>query len=119
MLTDDELIRRHQVWDERIFLVQALTPAKAPKLAPALLALRNHLLDENTHSHSELLAHSLRNSAITVDTANGLIRRISNAGFMSKSGRYSRKYNKLSKTWEVTDTREYKLIEWPATLEGK
>lgn len=112
-MTDDmELIKQRQARDDVRFMVNALDPEQAPRLAPAVRALRD-LVADGWASHTATLAAMLRASDLAVKTADSLMRRAVTAGLVERRGEYSRTRNRRTRQWEVRDTRAYRLVNWP------
>lgn len=107
-MDDKELIADRHIRDERTFLSGILAPTRAPRLAPAANAARELLSDQHWHDFDELTAAMLRPSDIAVKTATGLIRRLVAAGFVEQRGQFTRGWRGGG-----TDTRQYRITEWP------
>ncbi len=106
-MDDATLVAQRRIADDQKFLTASLDPEMAPRIAPAMNALRS-LLGKGWHSHEATLAAMLRVSDIAVKTAEGLLARSVRAGFVEKRGEF---------TWRPhrTDTRTYHLINWPSS----
>lgn len=111
--TDAQLIADRRREDERRYLLSITDPTMAPRLAPGMQALRAELAARGSLSWEAALATVLRNSDMAVKTADGMLRKLILGEFLTKSGEYSRTYNRRSKRWTVSDTRAVHLIDWP------
>lgn len=111
--SDGELIAARRLHDKRAFLVNALNPDTAPRLAPALRALRAKLLDGQPHSHNALIAEMLRNSDLAVKTADNQLRNAVYCGMVERVGEYERLWDSKERKWSAHDSRLYRLIDWP------
>lgn len=109
MPSDEDLIAERRMADEKTFLINATDPEKAERIAPAVNALRALLADRRWHPQSAALAAMLRPSDLAVRTADNMMRRAWAAGFLERRGEYIR----ASRGKKASDTREWRLIEWP------
>jgi hypothetical protein len=96
----------HTVADRRRFLVGVLSDDRAPRLAPAMRAIRCRLLTGGWVPYADLIAAGLAGSQVKYDTLVTQIHGLVAAGFVERRGRWS----------HANDRREYRLIEWP--MEG-
>ena len=110
--TDEEFLTRRRQDERRDFLISALDHANAPRLGPALSALRAALAN-GWNGHAAVLAAGLRVSDIASKTLDQQLRNAVTAGMVERRGEYSRTYDRRRKAWKVQDTREYRLIDWP------
>lgn len=108
-MNDEEVVAERRQLDERAFLIKALDPENAPRLSPALLAVRGHLADGRWHSLISTLAAGIQASDIAVKTTENLIRRAAKAGFLEWRGEYRRAWRGR----KSQDSRQVRLIEWP------
>ena len=116
METDTELIARRRAEDRRIFLIKALDPANAPRMAGALRAVRDALGVGGWRPYDAVLAAGVRASDITVKTVDNQIRASIAVGMVDRRGEYRRWYDRRAGQWNVTDTRELRVIDWPVEL---
>lgn len=105
MTSDEDFIASRRLADARKFLTNALDPSVAPRLAPALIAVRKILADGEWVAWTSVLAEGLRASDITVKTLDTQIRNAVVCGVIEKRGTYVRRSR--------TDTRELRLVDWP------
>jgi hypothetical protein len=111
--TDAQLIAARRREDERRYLLSVTDPKLAPKLAPGMQALRSRLIEQGSLSWESAVATALRHSDLAVKTVDVMLRKLLMVGFLTKSGEYSRTYNRRTKNWVVTDTRTVRLVDWP------
>ncbi len=111
--TDAELIADRRRRDERRYLLTITDPTVAPRLAAGMQALRAELLDRGSLGWEAAVATVLRNSDVAVKTADLMLRKLIMGEFLTKSGEYSRTYNRRTKKWIVSDTRAVHLVDWP------
>lgn len=116
METDEELIARRRTEDRRIFLIKALDPEHAPRMAGAIRAVRDALSSAAWRPYSAVLAAGVRASDVAVKTVDNQLRASIAVGMVELRGQYSRWYDRRAKRWVVTDTRELRLIDWPESL---
>ncbi len=115
MDADEKLIADRVKIDERAFLINALDPERAPRLSLAVNAIRAALLMPGWHRHSALVAAGLRASDLAVTTTTNIIYRAVKVGMVEKRGEYTQK----RRGRPASDTRQYRLIEWPCSLDEK
>ncbi len=106
--TDAELIAERRSADDRRFLTAALLPSNAPRLAPALVAIRNLLLPGEWATWEAILATGLRASDLSVKTIDNMIRKAVTCGVLERRGDYER-----GGRGRTVDTREVRLVDWP------
>lgn len=84
-------------------------------MAPALLAIRDLLADDGDwHPHSELMTEADAAGDLTPDTVKSRICEAVATGLIEKRGTYSpRRGGWPAPVVPATDTREYRLIDWP------
>lgn len=99
-------MRQDTATSVREFILGAHDPQTAPRLAPALGALRDRLDDGAWHSHAELRSLALESSDLAPDTIKSLISRALKAGMIERQGTY-----KAGR--KARDGREYRLANWP------
>ena len=98
----------------RQFMTESLDEDKAPRMAPALLAVRDLLCDLEWHSHEELINEALAESDLAVDTIKSRICEAVAVGFIDKRGKWTpRRGSWPKKVTPSSDTREYRLVDWP------
>lgn len=113
MSTDTDYIAERKRHDEHVFLTGTTDPDVAPRLAPGIRALRERLT-QGPASWDAAMAAALRPTDLAVKTVDNVVRRLIAAGFVVKTGEYSRTYNRKRRTWAVKDTRTLALGDWPA-----
>jgi hypothetical protein len=115
MGTDEEFIAQRRKADERAYLISSADPAIAPRIAPAVLAIRSALTDAaDPLTHAAVLALALRASDLAVSTVDNLIRRFVKHGFIIKHGEFVQPFPRRRGVRGV-DNRAYTLGEWPLT----
>lgn len=114
MTTDEEFIHERRQADELDYLRNAIDPEYAPRIAPALIAIRRTLADA-THPvpHASVLAVGLRSSDIAVSTLDNMIRKLTKHGFITKHGEYVS--NRYKRGVKDQDKRGYTLGSWELT----
>lgn len=110
---DQLLIDQRRKEDKRKFILQAMNPENAPRLAPALQALRVLLLDGQWHAWSQCVATMLRAGDLAVKTVDTQMRNALYTGLILRRGEYAPgsswgKHKKLP-----VDDREVKIRDWP------
>lgn len=108
---DLDLIQERKIQDMRAFLVNALSDENAPRLAPALRAVRTLLLDGRWHHWTAALAAMLRASDVAVKSCESQLYNALKAGVIERRGDTTRNANRSI----ATDTREIRLKDWPDT----
>lgn len=109
MTNDEEFLAERRKVDDREFLINSLDPEKAPRLAPAHLAVRVLLADGRWHAWIEVLAAGVRGGDLAVKTVDNSLRRAVSAGLIERTGEYvAGRGRKRS-----VDTRKLRLIDWP------
>jgi hypothetical protein len=113
--SDTEYLAERRFAEERAYLINTSDPAIAPKLSPAVLALRALLAEAHPRyvPWDSAMAEMVRKSEIAVRTAENLLRKFIAHGFVDRRGEYSRTYAKRTRKWSVTDSRAVRLGEWP------
>lgn len=109
MPSDEAFLAERRIADEKTFLIRSLDADRAPRIAPAVRAIRTLLADGEWHSWVSLAATGVRASDLAVRTVDNLIRRTVAAGVTEKRG-------ESATTWRgrrSPDTRELRLIDWP------
>jgi len=89
----------------RKYLVGMLDPSVAPRLAPAMRAVRALLADGRWHEYKTLADCALGASDVKYETIRGTLGTLVREGMVEKRGEYA--YG----THE--DHREYRLADWP------
>jgi len=111
---DMDYVRQRADADEMAYLIKAMDPAVAPKLAPAMHAIRASLEGERGgREWASVVATGLRSSEVTVKTLDNLIRKMIKHGFLIKEGEYQREYRRGRRGFTVTDMRRLTLGDWP------
>jgi len=95
-------------------MTTSLDEDKAPRMAPALCAIRDLLCDMEWHPHDELIEVADDASDLALDTVRARICEAVAVGFVEKRGTYLPQ-RRLSdgRVQRARDSREYRLIDWP------
>lgn len=112
-MNDAEYLALRRQYDDRLFMAKAVDPEFAPRNAPMVSAMRDALSPARWTKHASVLAAGLSASDTSAKTADNMLRKAVAAGFVERRGEYQREYIKRSRKWKVTDTRQYRLREWP------
>lgn len=117
MVSDEEFLAQRRLADDRRFLIQSTDPETAPRLAPAMQAIKGLLYGAGSGwvRHSALLAGAVRASDLAVRTVDNMVRRATTAGMIEKRGEYSR----AGRGRKASDTRAYRLADWPEAEVGE
>jgi hypothetical protein len=110
MTSDEDVVAERRKRDERRFLIATTSPDKGRRLTPAVNAVRALLADGEWHTHNQTLAAGLVTSDIAVRTLDNLLRRACTADLIERRGNYIR--GGVGGR-NASDTREWRLIEWP------
>lgn len=111
--TDEAFIAQRRTDERRNFLINGLDHTRAPRLGPALSAIRGALDGRDWVAHAAVIASGLRASDVVSKTVDQQLRNAVAAGMVERRGAYNRTYNRRTARWKVDDTREYRLIDWP------
>ncbi len=117
MTTDAELIASRKQEDRINYTMTCMDHGKAPRLAPAMWAVNEVLQDGKWHNHEQVLAAMLRASTLTVKTCEGRLYDMTASEFIERTGDWSR--SRVRGEWKVSDTRQFKLLDWPTEDEIK
>jgi hypothetical protein len=109
---DLELIKQRKIEDMRVFLTNALIDENAPRLAPALRAMRGLLLDGQWHAWTAVIATMLRASDIAVKSCESQIYNAVKAGVIERQGDYRAGRGRTP----AVDSRLIRLVDWPDSL---
>lgn len=110
--TADAAFVAHRRDQEEIEYLRGVTdPERAPRLAPAMLALRTATARDTPWVSA--VAEALRASDITTKTIDNLIRKLIKHGFLTRTGTYDRTYDRADQRWEVRDSRVLVRGDWP------
>jgi DNA-binding transcriptional ArsR family regulator len=90
--------------DDRAFMIRGLDPEVAPRLSPALNAIRDLLADGREYSFTEVVTAAAVRSDLTVKTIGNALSRLLSAGIIRREGRWGK---------GLRDTRRYALVSWP------
>jgi hypothetical protein len=112
MKDDEEFIAQRQARDARRFLEAAVDPDVAPRLSPALIAIRKTLSADGPTAHVTVLAAGVRAGDLAVKTVDNVLRELMRAGMVRRVGSYTRTYDRRSRRYVAHDTRMYFLEDW-------
>jgi hypothetical protein len=111
MTTDEDLIATRKLADTRRFLIGATDPTRAPILGPALIAVRALLLDGQWHTYAQVVGAALRASPdVSVSTMASKLWELHKSGIVERRGDYISSRKHVGER----DSREYRLVDWPA-----
>lgn len=109
--SDGDYVARRTRQSERDYLINATSPERAPRLAPALLALRAQLSDCDATPWTTAVAVALRSSDIAPKTIDNMLRKLIAHGFVVKRGEHTSAVRNRKRY--VTDERTLHLGDWP------
>ena len=113
---DSAYLAERKTADERRYLIRSMDPDVAPRLAPAVRAVHEHLADGRALAWDSVIAVGLRSSDLTLRTVSNTLRKLIAHGFVVREGKYSRAY--VRGHWRVSDTRTVRMGDWPLSTEG-
>lgn len=106
MTTETEFLNDRRRSDDRMSLVRALDPDVAPRLSPALVAIRRLLVDAGGWvPWPTAMAEGLRASDVTFKSVDNLLHKAAGCGLLERRGAYDRRTR--------TDGREIRIADWP------
>lgn len=95
-------------------MIRILDSDRAPRMAPALLAIRGALVDGQWWPHQKLIDEAQAASDLALDTIKSRIAEMVAVGLAEKRGRWTPQRGGFpGPAIASTDTREYRLIDWP------
>lgn len=95
-------------------MIRGLDPEVAPRLSPALHAIRDLLADGEEHSFAEVVTVAMHKSDLTVKTITNTLSRLLTAQIVRRDGCWM----PGGKGRLNQDSRRYTLVSWPDELEG-
>ncbi len=98
----------------RQFMVDLLDDERAPRLGPALNAIRGTLAQGGWWPHAGLVAAAQAAAELSPVTIRGRIAEAVYVGCVEKRGAWKPGHGRWpGKVVPASDTREYRLIDWP------
>jgi hypothetical protein len=115
MTTDEDFVRQRQREDTINYLVGMTNFETAPRLAPAMRALRAVVAQAGAQGvpWTTATASALRASDVAVKTVDNLMRKMVDVGFLIRTGEYDKRFNRRSRSWSGRDNRRVALGDWP------
>lgn len=96
---------------KREFHLSQSDPRKAPRMAPAIRAVRALLADGKSHPYASVVATALRASDLLPGSVKVWLSGATKSGLIKRTGAYSCAY--FGGLRKVTDTRTLSIGDWP------